>query len=184
MPDTPPTYEELERFIETQTESGRIGGTSGQAMTLTLRRLKSTLVPGEAEDVQQLDVDDVIHRFANLNRGVVGPSSLASYKSRLVSARRMFLEWREDPVRWKPRSSPAASPRVKVASNGKKKDSGSEKEGPDGAEADDGPPTGSTLNYPFPLRDGLIVRLVGLPPDLNQADVERIARFLRVLCVD
>lgn len=183
MVHAPPTFEEMANFVATATSKGWIGSTSGQAMQSTLRRVKPVLDERETSDVKNIDVGALIRRFANLNREV-GSASLKSYASRLGSAIKMFREWRDDPASWRPRSTGGAhnknSPRTRKSRSVEATEIS--------AEAADkvalaGSPDG-TLSYPFPLRDGVIMRFVGLPRDLNQSDVERISRFLRVLCAD
>jgi hypothetical protein len=182
MSQVAPSFEELTKFITTAASKGWIGSVSGAAMLSALRRVAPVLEDREKSDVNAIDIDALIRRFSNLNREV-GGSSLKSYSSRISSARKMFLEWRNDPKTWKPRATAPTSGVGKRAKNLRKDEkpgsnlqSESEMEKPDGGE--------NRLSYPFPLRDGVVVKLIGLPPDLTQGDVERITRFLRVLCVD
>ncbi|MGF1635341.1 MAG: hypothetical protein ACFCVE_15950 [Phycisphaerae bacterium] len=180
-----PTIDELDSFIKTQTAQGRIGQTSGSSMLSTIRRIKPMLEPQEASDVESLDLAGLMHRFANLTRGEVSANTMASYKSRLTSAIKMFSEWRANPSGWRPRGGGGPKPkpkkqpkpgRVDVPSH----DELASAESPEASPAQDG----KHIVYPFPLRDGVIVRLHGLPTDLKPADVERISQFLRLLCVD
>ena len=184
MSEIPPTVIELNNFLKTATAKGWIGPTSGNAMMSTLRRVGPVFDEAEAADVEAINVNAVIRRFANLNRDVAA-SSLQSYTSRITSAIRMFSEWRKDPTTWRPRGGNGAPGAPKKASSRSSKKTSDDAEG-DAAPAIDGLGTGEAvgLSYPFPLRDGVIVKLVGLPRDLTEKDVERISRFLRVLCVD
>lgn len=185
MQDTPATYSDMESFIGTASAKGWIGATSGKAISSTLRRLRSTLEEHEAQDVHEIDAADVLRRFQNKNRDVSG-GSLNAYQSRLSSAIKMYLEWRENRAGWRPRSSGGRPPKSATKSNPKpsRKGQAAEDTPPDPGTHSIDRPDDSKLSYPFPLREGVVVRLNGLPPDLTGAEVERIARFLRVLCVD
>jgi hypothetical protein len=175
------TFDDLQGFVATATTKGWIGTTSGNAIQTTLRRIKPVLEEPETQNVASIDPKAVIHRFANLNRDV-GGASLNSYRSRLASAIKMFMEWRSDPTRWKPRSQPSTPSRRSVRNAADEANGVAEPKNGGGeavADTDQG-----RLVYPFPVRPGMVMKFVGLPPDLNQNDVERISRFLRVLCID
>lgn len=39
-------------------------------------------------------------------------------------------------------------------------------------------------NYKFPLRDGLTIKLIGIPTNITRNEIDRIHEFISVLCVE
>lgn len=132
-------------------------------------------------DVATLDIDEQLRRFDIRFKSKFTPGSLNTYGSRVRSAVASFLAWSEDPAGWKPyRRGPRAG------TNGKKPQP---QEGKKASEVVDLPPVpgaepkGRLIDYPFPLRDGLRIRLF-LPEDIKRAEVRRICGFMNSLAVD
>lgn len=46
------------------------------------------------------------------------------------------------------------------------------------------PAVSPSLNYPFPLRNGIVVTISNLPRDLKLAEADRLAAFVRTLAED
>jgi hypothetical protein len=136
----------------------------------------SVLENWETVDVKTLDVEDTLVRFQNLKKKDFKPAVLETYKRRFRQAVNSYLAYLEDPGGWKPRTldRPVA-----------------DRDDVDGARAPAGasrvnrheaPQTG-IVEYPFPLRDGQMIRLY-LPRDLRVAEVKRLTAFMSTLTVD
>jgi hypothetical protein len=135
-------------------------------------------------DVAALDLEQQLRRFGTKFKSEFTPGSLNTYGSRVRSAVANFLAWNQDPAGWKPsRRAPRAG-----STNGKSK---GQQDGRKPATDDEemkgpplpGEPKGRLIDYPFPLRDGLRIRLA-LPEDIKRAEVRRICGFMNSLAVD
>jgi len=134
----------------------------------------------EETDVTGLDVEGLLIRFQNLEKKDFKPQVLEVYKQRFRKALALYLEYLRNPGGWKPtaQEKPAAAsqrndrpprrpPSTTAASAGT---------------APSHVGAGET-EYPFPLRPGVMARLI-LPSNLTQQDVNRLAAFMAMLIVD
>ncbi|MCE2925478.1 MAG: hypothetical protein LW822_08505 [Phycisphaeraceae bacterium] len=182
--------DDLLKFLETAGSKGWIKQNTASSLKTTCERVLGELDVEELVDVAKIDVDDAINRFANKN-GDIGSGSLATYKSRIRSAIKMFTDAKANPTGWKPPTSRA----VRVAVNGK---AGTPKAGgreinSDNRENQNAPRTESTeevadaigrgLSYPFPLRANMTITISNIPRDLRATEVDRIAQFLKALAI-
>lgn len=132
----------------------------------------------ESLDVRAMDVDLMLQRFENLRMKDFTPKSLAQYGSRFRRAVKSYLEYLEHPQGWRfdnretrggVREEGATKPRRRTAS----------KEEPvTSTEA-----LGDMITYPFPVRGGVVARLV-LPRDLRATEARRLGAFLQSLAID
>lgn len=131
-------------------------------------------------DVRTLDVDGALRRFENLKKKEFKPPVLAEYKRRFRNAVKSYLAYLEDPGGWRPA--------VREGRPG-----GAERNG--GGRSTSAPPPEAAaveskeiaksrvMEYPFPLREGLIARLI-LPVDLRASEVKRLAAFMNTLVAE
>ncbi|MCK6481225.1 MAG: hypothetical protein L6R43_14120 [Planctomycetes bacterium] len=129
----------------------------------------------EAEDIKKLDVEGALVRFQNLRKKEFKPGVLETYKRRFRQAVTSYLSYLSDPSGWKPTTIKRTVTTEKE--NGERRKS--EPETP----AMHVHPQVNMVEYPFPVRDGLIARIV-LPRDLRKAEVKRLTAFLAALAID
>jgi hypothetical protein len=128
-------------------------------------------------DVTKLDVDGLVKRFKTVKSKNYKPKSLKEYDRRFRKAHASFLEYLKDPSEWKPVQERAP------------RGNGDNPEGrrPDfpakPAASSPAQPSPGFVEYPFPLREGRIVRM-SLPTDLKAAEVKRLSAFLGTLVVE
>ncbi len=141
----------------------------------------------ESVDIRNLDMEGTLRRFENLKRREFKPQVLEVYKTRFRQAVKSYLVYLEDPGGWKPamRERAAQSER-----NGRSKSKErARKPAPVPVESSaPAPPLpfeqkGRVMDYPFPLREGVIAHL-WLPADLKRADVKRLTAFMNTLVMD
>ena len=125
-------------------------------------------------DVRSIDVDELLHRFENLRKKDFTPKSLAQYGSRFRRALRSYLEYLDKPHGW---SFDAREAKGGVGERSKKR---STKPAPQPAEVAS---SGYMITYPFPVRAGVVARLV-LPKDLKSAEARRLSAFLQSLSIE
>jgi hypothetical protein len=129
-------------------------------------------------EMTSLDVEETLVRFQNLAGRELKPKTLEEYKRRFRMAVDSYLSYVADPGGWE----------APVRQRKKKQRKGTEADLP---EQSTGALKASHListsqpivDYPFPLRDKLIARLI-LPRDLRAREVKRLTAFMMTLAVD
>src|SRR5713226_4502760 len=123
-------------------------------------------------DISSLDVEAQLIRFQNLRKRDFRPQVLEVYKQRFRKALASYLDYLQNPGAWKPATQerPAASQRTDR----------SPRRQPTTTPVSAGTPThragADEVEYPFPLRPGVMARLI-LPSNLTQEDVKRLNAF-------
>lgn len=136
----------------------------------------------EFADVREVDTDHIMERFVNLEGTKFSPGSLASYKSRLNSTISDFLRWKENPSNYRPKGQRTARSKVNVNDQSDETVQNANTGNNQHVENDDSP-IGETSTFPIPLREGLVVKLVGLPHDLTQREAQRIANVVKAMAI-
>ena len=139
----------------------------------------------EQDDLSSIDLDSVFYRFENKNAQQFSPSSLTTYKSRVRKALDEFLKFKDNPSSWRPSLDQRTSRRVKT-----KQQETTKSNNRSNTYVSTSPPKneyhnteiGMTHNYP--LREGITVKISGLPRDLKLNEAKRIGAFLTTLCED
>jgi hypothetical protein len=177
------TGQALIAFWKNAGNKGLMNANSASGLRAASSQVLSVLDDWAKLDVAALDTEDVFRRFVNKRGQEFTPTSLAAYRRRFNQAVSEFLEYTNNPEKWKPRSAerPSGARREKSAVA---KSTNVEPESHESF-----PPASSTpgrsglVEYPFPLREGRFAYL-RLPPDLKQADVKRLIGFLNTLAED
>jgi hypothetical protein len=126
-------------------------------------------------DVRGLDVEEYLRRWENMERGKYKVESLQSYGSRLRRAHEAYLTYLESGT------TPQLGRRVARRKEAEER-SAPERRQRDGSFGGvSGPaPVADLVDYPFPLQGGQLA-YVRLPRNLQRADAERLAAFVRTL---
>ena len=127
----------------------------------------------ESLDIQKVDVDDLCRRFEIKRNKDFTPRSLDTYKRRFAKAVELFLAHGKDPARWKAASRSALSERKLTNGTDRNQQRADESQFAT-------PLTSGLVDFPFPLRQGVVVHL-RLPIDLKRAEVKRINAYLTTL---
>lgn len=150
------------------------------------KRVLALLEPGEKGDLRDLDVDHLAERFANVEGTGFQPQSLSTYQARLKTALAEFIAWTDDPRNFKPASSNRAS-RKQTSSAQRQNESPTERESlNDRLVQRDSSNTvldSGSLVFPIPIRNGLVIKLVGIPPDFSEVEAEKVASVVRALAI-
>jgi hypothetical protein len=138
-------------------------------------------------DLAHVDAQQWLARFRNLKGREYSPSSLIEYERRFKRAMAMFLNYASDPSGWKlDRRAPGRKQAPAKRSMSKTKQNVAPPIQNEPVEAEnvvDEPAGVHMIDYPFPLREGCLVRL-HLPADLTTVEVKRLAAFMRSVAVD
>jgi hypothetical protein len=172
----------LIEFLNYTSEKGMVNSNTVGALRAASREVLGAVEPEgwEAVDLRTIDVEDFANRFERLRAGRLKPESLGVYKSRFRSALQMYFKYLDNPSGWRYKPERPAASRKKPATVIVPSD------GVSGVEAqptDARSPRSSTIDYPFPLRPGMVVTLK-LPVDLTRPEAKRLAGFIDSLALD
>jgi hypothetical protein len=170
----------LIEFVNFASEKHLINANTAGALRAASREVLSAIEPEgwETLDLRTVDVDDFTTRFERARVGKLKPESLLVYKSRFRNAMQMYFAYLDNPSGWRykperPSASRKKTTPVFVPSEGATSD-----EQP----VDPRGPRASTIEYPFPLRQGMVVKL-HLPSDLTRPEAKRLAAFIDALAL-
>ncbi|MDQ6722502.1 MAG: hypothetical protein M3003_17165 [Candidatus Dormibacteraeota bacterium] len=181
------TASDLMTFIDQQQKKGYMKANTAHSLKAAAKKVLS--IDGDLDhiDVSKVDVDELFRRFANLPAGDgLKQESKIAYRQRVGQAISWFLGYKADPVGWRP---PATTPRPTGNGHVKNKPTPTPRHTPP---ADQTPPLPTpptiegkwrVIDFPFPLRDGLIAHLL-LPADLKRAEVRRLNAYMTTLAAD
>lgn len=178
--------EELVTFLDYLGQKGFIPKATASARKAAVNQVLSILSDLEADDVTQVDIDDVMMKFGHLHGKKYSQGSLSTYKSRLQSSLDDFKRYLENPmgyraVRPPKEGSPVKSKRLILRKPVQKTVT-------EMATYDPTPKSFSTPNelvniIPIPLRSDLTIHIRGLPFDLTKAEAERVANVIKAMAV-
>jgi hypothetical protein len=162
-------------------EKGVMNKNTANGLRAACSQVLSALDNGEAVDIKTLDIDDTLLRFQNLKKSQFKPEVLGAYKRRFRQAVTSYLAYLNDPGGWKPRTIERTTTNgtEKKKANAKANEPATEPARPIRHEM----PQVNMMDYPFPLREGQIARLI-LPRDLKASEVKRLGAFMSTLAVD
>jgi len=151
-----------------------------------------------ATDVRTLDLEDTLIRFENRRAGRYAPTTLNAYKKRFRLSISDYVEWLEKPDGWRPnikartsrttktktgRSVVGAGATVGSATNPSVVDSQRTIEASASrVAATHGSSSTRLIDYPFPVRDGVIA-VLSLPSDLTEAESRRLSAFVSAVAI-
>jgi len=156
-------------------EKGIVNRNTAGGLRAACAQVLSVLDNWEEVDLRGLDVEDLLRRFQNLRKKEFSPGTLAVYAKRFRQALGSYLAYLENPSAWK---APAKRLRTKPRDADRETNETEPRDESGKVET-----TGGLVDYPFPLRRGVIVRL-RLPLDLRREEARRITKFLETLTVD
>lgn len=180
------SFESLINFLDWAASKGHLKESTAKAQKAACNQVFGILDEEEKEDISKVKIDTVFDRYKNLSGQSLNPDSLKAYRSRLQKALEGFLSYKKDPEHWKPpiakRSRSRKSPAEKAAAN--KADLNFEVANQTMPLQLESEKLDDRLVYPFPLRAGVTVRIVGLPTDLKVLEAKRLGTFLLTLAED
>lgn len=162
------------------TEKGIMKKNSAFALKSACAKVLSVIDDWESIDITSIDIEDAITRFKNKQARNYKPQSLEAYGRRFRNAVASYLEYIQDPGAWKPGSRQIQAVSSGPNNNSKQKQKMTKAD----AQIASQPASGRGLiDYPFPLREGVTVRLM-LPRDITVNEVKRLNAFMSTLAID
>src|SRR5437867_8998894 len=156
-------------------EKGVMNKNTAAGFRAACTQVLSVVDDWHSANIKGLDVEDTLVRFQNLKKKDFKPAVLETYKRRFRQAVTSYLAYLDDPGGWKPRTADRAG--------GGEKNNGGDRQPEIGRLSKHEMPHAGLVEYPFPLREGQIARLI-LPRDLKTSEVKRLAAFMSTLAVD
>jgi hypothetical protein len=174
----------LTTFLDYLASKGLMAKNTAAGRKAACGKVLGVLDPEEQSDVLNIDLDDAMTRFINLEGRGYTPSSLNVYKSRVASALSDFASYLQNPAAFKPstaskKSNGETTKRSGVSRSPKRPsveaDVQKRQEPPQGAP--------SANVFPIPIRADVVVRINGLPFDLTPAEAEKIASVVKAMAM-
>lgn len=174
------SLDDLLEFLDWMASKGFMAKNTAFGRKAACSAVLGVLDPEEREDVTQLDIDQVMSRFTNLEGKKYAPKSLRVYRGRTQNSILDFIRYKADPENFKALAS--ASKNHSETAKPKRKKAEGDNAAPEPTPASS-PPMHSPNVYPIPIRADLVVRIHGLPFDLTKAEAERIANIVKAMAV-
>jgi hypothetical protein len=130
----------------------------------------------EQADVSNLDIEDLLLRFQNLRKKEFVPQVLETYKQRFRKAVASYFEYLENPGAWRP----SAQEKPVATHRGGRSPKHPQATAEVAASSSAGRVGVGYVEYPFPLRPGVLARLI-LPLKITKDDVTRLSAFMSML---
>ena len=161
-------------------QKGLMKKNSANSLRSACSKVLSVLDDWGSIDITAIDIEDTISRFKNLQARNYKPKSLDVYGKRFQKAIESYLDYIRDPGAWKPVSRPTQSTNTNVISKSNNKENLPKEEV---QHVQQTTISRGLIDYPFPLREGVTVRLM-LPRDITVNEVKRLNAFMSTLAVD
>lgn len=135
-------------------------------------------------DLRTADVEALLSRFTNLRGAKFKPDSLSAYKNRFRSSVEEYLSWLENPDGWRPGVAPRQSKTQPMKRQPARGNPTEQRAVPriEPRAAETSGASGRLIDYPFPIRDGLI-GVLSLPTDLTREEATRLGAFIEALAM-
>lgn len=165
-------------------KKGLVPTGTAQARKASANKVLAILEPDEAEDVTQIDLDDVMKRFANLHGSDYSPGSLKTYKSRVGASLDDFRSYVSNPMAFRPNIKTRQTTKKASTDSIGASDRSTSAEEPRRAQTSSAPSSiGGPEILPIPLRPDLTVRIQGLPYDLSAQEAKKIANVIQAMAM-
>lgn len=174
----------LLEWLEWAGERGLMNRTTARLRRTSCQRVFEVLDDDETSDLRTLNLEDIFTRFANTAGTELSPNSLRDYRGRMEAAVEEFLRYRSDPVNYKPsgRKLLVTNSQMRGGRTAAERERRTRTRTESTEEKDPAQATG--LEYPFPLRENVIIYLKGVPTDLSLSEAQRLGRFVQSLAID
>jgi hypothetical protein len=168
-------------FIDWMASKGLMQRNTAAGRKAACSKVLGVLDPEEQDDVTQVNIDEAMTRFHNLEGRKYVPASLAVYRSRVGAAIDDFKRHLADPTSFKP----GVSQRKQTSSPAKKQATREpaigEARTPSGPDLSSGSGHSPVNVFPIAIRPDVVVRIQGLPFDLTEAEARKIANVVLAL---
>lgn len=176
---------DLTRFLSYVESKGLMKPATIRSWKAACNKVLGILEENERNDISNVELENIFTRFENKNSQDFTPTSLQTYKNRVKKALSEFFAYRNNPSTWKPSLSQRSVRQSKnkyLAENQNNPEI--EVVDQNGSDSAAKGKYQELLTHKFPLRDGIIINISGVPMDLKALEAKRIGAFLSTLCED
>jgi hypothetical protein len=166
----------LSKFLDYLSDKGLMDKQTAMSRKSTANLVLGSLSDLEAIDVTTVDVDTVMRRFENLNRGKYTPGSLRTYRSRLASAIEDFISYSDNPMSFRP-ATVTRERKQKETQSVKNVDS-QQRIAINHSGVITDIKNVSPMIVPIPIRINLTIQIHGLPFDLTPQEARKISAVI------
>lgn len=159
-------------FLDWMAEKGLMARNTAIARKAAANKVLGILSNDEAQDVTILDLDSVMHRFANLEGRSYTPGSLTTYFSRVRSALDDFRLYLDKPLSFRPGVQQRERRKPEVRQETPLMVAG---------ETTGITPTAAANSLTIPIRPNTVIVVHGLPYDLSESEATKIANVIRAM---
>lgn len=157
-------------------KKGLMNQNTANGIKAAVSQVMKVLDDWETVNIEELNVEELLTRFQNLKLRQFKPQVLETYKRRFRLAHASYLAYLQDPGNWRPKT---LAPRQTARNGERERNEPQERT----RETPREHPAANLVEFPYPIRDGQIARLI-LPRDLTLSEVRRLTAFMRTLTVD
>lgn len=175
--------EELIKFLNYVGTKGLLSPATVESRKASVNKVLGILSADEAQDVSNIDLDQVMRRFANLHGQGYTADSLRTYKSRTKSSIDDFLRYVENPMAFRV-SGPKRQPRAKPAPQNNSKPAEAPSAPPSHPTHSVGIPSAGSSIIPIAIRSDVVVHVQGLPLDLTPREAKKISNVILAMAMD
>jgi hypothetical protein len=174
----------LTTFLDYLSSKGLMAKNTAAGRKAACGKVLGVLDPEEQSDVLNLDLDDAMTRFINLEGRAYTPNSLNVYKSRVASSLSDFASYLQNPAAFKPSTASKKSNGESAKRSGPSRSSKRTAAEVDVQKRQEAPHNTTSANvFPIPIRADVVVRINGLPFDLTPAEAEKIASVVKAMAM-
>lgn len=179
--------QELTEFLDYLSGKGLLNSNTAQGRKVATLKILAALDDHEKVDLRNIDRDATFHRFVNRFGKGFSPGSLKVYRARFNSALDEFIRYQDNPSGYKSataaRNASTRSERsdgtvVRITRTRPTREGATASAHTGAANAAIG-----TVVFPIPLREGLVVQIHNLPPDLTRAEAAKISAVVTALSI-
>lgn len=173
MNNTVLTFDALLAYCDSPSFMGGFSKAKAKGIKTACRSIAEDLLPAEAADVRNIDVDVVTERYKN--RKNPAPKTLVEYRGRIKSVIASFVEHKDGPPDQKTADLHLSSEAEPSCSESGRSKTGGVKSKPNPAKSSQ-----SSNTLQVMIRPDFLVQVI-LPYDLSPAEAKHIARLIEAI---
>lgn len=168
-------------FLDWMASKGLMQRNTAAGRKAACSKVLGVLDPEEQDDVTQVNIDDAMARFHNLEGRNYVPASLAVYRSRVLAAIDDFKRHLADPASFKPGVSQRKQTNDPSKKSAKRESRPVEARVAQPSDQGSGSAHSPVNVFPIAIRPDVVVRIQGLPFDLTESEARKIANVVLAL---
>lgn len=173
--------EALIKFLEYLADKGLMNAYTVSSRKAAVNTVLGALSDEDTKDVRTLNIDDVERKFTNLQGTKFKPDSIRVYKSRVAGSIADFIQFRQNPTGFKPKiTQQRTSSEQKYKKTKEKQLINSNLHRPLDGGADQ---FDIGIAFPIPIRQDVIVKVIGIPSDLTRKEAQKIGNVIAALAI-